>query len=49
MSLQKWRGGSAASAHKLSLGLVRKAPKASLREEVWIVSSKERTDLFARL
>ena len=34
MSLRKWSGGSAVSAHKLSLGLVRKAPMASLRDEV---------------
>jgi len=34
ISLRKWRGGSADSAHKLRLGLVRKAPRASLRDEV---------------
>jgi len=42
MSLRKGREGSEASAHRLSLGLVRKAPRASLRTEV--VSGSERTD-----
>ena len=37
ISLRKGRGESEASAHRLSLGLVRKAPRASLRAEVWIV------------
>ena len=34
ISLQKRRGESEASAHRLSLGLVRKALRASLRAEV---------------
>jgi len=34
ISLRKGRGGSEASADRLSLGLVRKAPRASLRVEV---------------
>jgi len=34
ISLRKGRGGSEASVHRLSLGLVRKAPRASLRAEV---------------
>ena len=34
ISLWKGRGRSEASTHRLSLGLVRKAPRASLRAEV---------------
>lgn len=49
VSLRKLRGGSPASAHRLSVGLVRKAPRASLRAEDWTVSSCERADLLARL
>lgn len=47
--LRKWRGGSPASAQRLSLGLERNAPRASLRDEAWTVSRRVREDLEARL
>lgn len=47
--LRKERGGSAASAQRLTPGLVRKAPRASLNEEFWMVSSNLRVDLLAVL
>jgi len=40
--LWKGRGESEASAHRL------RAPKASLRAEVWVVSRREREDRFVR-
>ena len=50
MMILRWRGSSEASAHRLSLGLVRKAPIASLKEEVRMVyNSATRINLIARL
>ena len=45
MSLQK----STASAHKLSTGLVRYAPRAILRQDDYMGSRSFSTDLFAGL
>ena len=42
------KGGSAASAHRLSLGPVQKALSSSLRADDWIRSSKVRTDLLTK-
>ena len=43
------RGGSAASAHRLKPGLVRKAPRASLSDVFCTVFKMAKVDLFARL
>ena len=44
ISLRNGSGGSAASAQRLRLGLVRKAPSASLSEAFWTVFKKARVD-----
>jgi len=49
VSLRKGRVSSTASVHKLSLGLMRKTPSASLKEDVSTMPSGERADLFAKL
>lgn len=43
---RNWRGGSAASAQRLMVGLVRKAPRAIRRAENWIVFRSCREDLL---
>ena len=49
ISLLKERGGSAASAHKLRVGLVRNAPSTSLRECDWMEFSSLSTESEAEL
>jgi len=46
ISQRKGSSGSATSAHELRFGLVRKAPRASRREEVCLVSSRARADFY---
>ena len=47
--LRNVRGSSAASAQRLSPGLVRKAPSAGRSEVLWMILSKCNVVLLARL
>ena len=47
LSLRSSRGASLASADKLATGLVQKAPRASLNQVFWMLSSLWRLDAEA--
>ena len=49
MSLLNERGGSAASAQRLILGLVLNAPRTSLKQAAWTESRRVSGDFLARL
>ena len=49
ISLLKERGGSAASAQRLILGLVLNAPRTSLKHAAWTESRRDKGFFLARL